>query len=707
MRTLWNQLIIPSNVLEMYMDLVREGSIKDACLISRDMTDLCKFQSPMQLYELIKSAPRDVAPEDLTNWIRTDVAPYLFEILSATAPPTDVAQKIVVSVKIAKYISQWAKDYEDCDRNPFRAIHVVNCASSIVKVALGIHESVPSWPEPKFESIKWSNSFICIADEELKAFLTQSASTILSTELYLRIQKDVWLLWDKKLSLAMIEDRGIQGILFGQLWDIPFDQFSNVLNTMVFPILDIFQIPIDVMLEEWIRDALSTRVITCIEVDATHQNATKNELEGDLGRLIHAAKAITSPSIRANIILLLLQVPIVISPTLDPNDSFERTSMPSEENVGAAKSLLKHKFCVDDLCLTARSLCGEVEATARESLIEALRLQRIKSLAYSYGVDDLDPRNYRQIRQVAGLIACRVTSPTSIPDAVEIVHAWSSGDFDITGLLSRALVHRATNDFTDRSDDQAQQRNLYLESALKSIPSRRLKVTVETTINCLLDMIQTVSDEASRIDKSTADSSTNSKIIMIRLNCQYFILIQSTIFILSWYLDEFKSMSQKLRNGDTDVNSCSDSWQSSLKRKSTTKTAMTHDWSFTDIEELYFPLTNVMLFNLKRMRQLYSESDVMLSVQDLQVSDKCKLIASKLAEIRTGEIINMYETSKNLGATAYVDRTITPNNRRACGVLNVSVLYFNHKILKSLFKNNQKVEYIFFLSASFLLLPIK
>ena len=156
-RSFWVQLIRPKNVLDFYLSLIREGHVNDACIVSRHFPELSMFASTLQLYETIKFIPRDISTEELIQWVEKDMMPYLFKSLSIYTAQEEIVQNIVLCIKVSNYFSEWAKDYEELDCNPFRAAIISKFASLITKTTLGVHDSFPIWPDIPWQVSKMKN----------------------------------------------------------------------------------------------------------------------------------------------------------------------------------------------------------------------------------------------------------------------------------------------------------------------------------------------------------------------------------------------------------------------------------------------------------------------------------------------------------------------------------------------------------------------
>ena len=197
----------------------------------------------------------------------------------------------------------------------------------------------------------------------------------------------------------------------------------------------------------------------------------------------------------------------------------------------------------------AQSVGSFVEESVRETLTAAVRAHQHKALAARYGIIGVDPRNVQQIRAAAAMISVRMDCPRAIPDAIELVQHVSS--FNVSALLSRALVHRATNALTHFADEY--ERDKTIQQALAFVPQSRLTVVVEDAVACLVGMIDELCGSlSSTLGEMTIEGEKGLKEREKGLKDREkqvcddknmsMILCRSAICITSHYLDEKRGL---------------------------------------------------------------------------------------------------------------------------------------------------------------------
>jgi hypothetical protein len=132
-----------------------------------------------------------------------------------------------------------------------------------------------------------------------------------------------------------------------------------------------------------------------------------------------------------------------------------------------------------------------VEPSASEALLEAIRLLRTKALAASYGVASFDPRDRNQIRAAASIIALRGRE-LALRDAMDFASSWGTDSADLSGLLTRAVVHRSTAP----SAEEEGTRDQAIRNALVQVPPHSLLAVVEDSCSYLIESLQDTCEEA-------------------------------------------------------------------------------------------------------------------------------------------------------------------------------------------------------------------
>jgi hypothetical protein len=200
---------------------------------------------------------------------------------------------------------------------------------------------------------------------------------------------------------------------------------------------------------------------------------------------------------------------------------------------------------------------------------------------------------------------------------------------------------------------------------------------------------------------------------MDEFQVKYSAYIQSAIVILTWYLDEKKGLLISLSNQFNTI----DTLSGMSDKVSHQKEQHLSDWIMSKDVDLFSNLNATVLTSLKNLRLLQSDFKLLLSLSDLQDLDVCKSYAVKYADLRVMEIISTIKTkndeaqsrenitnssnksndnipvhdSNDANNSFSHDQLITVTNKKLCVILNVSVIYFNHRMLKTLFKLNEKV----------------
>jgi hypothetical protein len=235
---------------------------------------------------------------------------------------------------------------------------------------------------------------------------------------------------EEAVSLGSVAEFGLTGLLFNRLWDVevPSSQsveiiaqtlssvFDKELDSVVKPAAEYFSLNVDDLLKQWIEQSIAERVIVLESMSSTNGRSEEDleEPHDDtdsnvcLWKLTEAVKRIQSISNRADVLLLLLQLP-VIADCKQAHLGNTATSVPKtvEDAIGTVSTLCRAaQECVNMLSSTQTG----VESTnqQRDKLIEALRLQKIRTVAASYGVVCLDPRDPVQIKSAAYLIASKL-----------------------------------------------------------------------------------------------------------------------------------------------------------------------------------------------------------------------------------------------------------------------------------------------------------
>ena len=247
------------------------------------------------------------------------------------------------------------------------------------------------------------------------------------------------------------------------------------------------------------------------------------------------------------------------------------------------------------LCSLAQTTSQEVNTSASEALVEALRLHRIKALARRYGIVSFDPRDKGQIRAAANMIALHTSFDTTpdtindasthitmqpIRDALEFAASWGDDSADLSGMLTRALVHRATLSITIASSSSspsssllpsvlsnkaltdaevaaAQTRVETLRAVLACVPPQRMLAVVEDSCSFLLSALSDLcegddqadsgclsKDKGSNADPALATSPVGA--LSDEEGEEARVLVRSLVTIISTYLDGLRDAGNRL-----------------------------------------------------------------------------------------------------------------------------------------------------------------
>ena len=709
--------------MDSYIKSIKEGKITQAIAISKSFQSLTQLKI-QHIYDLLKNIPDQIDSSDLLKLLKQDLLPsilssYTYDYNTTIDSPTSNTTStttsnhavedtvmVITALKIANIISEWAIDYEDINKNPYESLQYTNISIDIICYILGLSISMLKlsyWPVLSLDLT--SVPFISTPkDESIEQWKEELIYKIFKQQYLLSFICNIWTSGQGKIRWTEVEKFGVPGVIFDRMWETPLSDFVTLITESVAPMIkDVLYTTQDTLLHDWVRHSLQSRVLGEGEkTDLTHLNEPEIRASGtagdieesgfgqELARLKLGTELIESAGVKAQLVLLLLQLPAVSNikagSTLESNASI--------------KALYELAQCI--------STQSDVDASVRESLVEALRLQRIQALVASYGVENIDPRNPRQLRTVAGLISIRVSVPSSIADAIEIIQAWSTGNLNVSGLLSRALLHRATYRSDDCSDDMMTYRATLLRDALTSVLQlsgralhqyhMKLSTIVENTISALVDTLRDLCCD-------TDEGRVNDELMI-----QYKVSCESAIVILSWYLEE-KNAHQNNKNITTTTASPSLTGRATTSSHSSSRSKVgfrSSEAVFVVREDIYSVITTHILSLLKRLRYLCSEFDVCITLHNLQDASYCRGTIASMATTRADELIQeneLIQTTADSGSNSRgggrgrgnnsrdIGEVLTLKNQRACALLEVSSVYFTHTVMKALFKRNEMVSF--------------
>ncbi len=293
--------------------------------------------------------------------------------------------------------------------------------------------------------------------------------------LYLHMKLSFFVQCNHAVTVEDIKRDGIKGIIFNILWSFEITNLETHVKTVIIPLLQEYKEDFNAVLADWISINVTKKLLF---YDSKIENIDENEESFDscsdaesdddhtLLRLLIAVNLLDNYDIKVKLILLLLSVPSIEK---YPTSSFLRVDTGGEYLIELANHLVNYQQENSNYNL-------------KESLIEAIRLYRMKMIARHYGIKSIDPRNPRHVRAAVALISANITGAQPILDAMDFINAWSTANYDMSGMLTRALVHRAAfidpNGYNDKE--------LNIRALISVIPSTLNPVLiVQDAIDCM------------------------------------------------------------------------------------------------------------------------------------------------------------------------------------------------------------------------------
>ena len=453
-----------------------------------------------------KSIPDSIPPSEIVAWIRTDILPLLHLLSTA-----GTGNGFSIASELANELCRRATLSAELLDHPFEALIAAELAVLLVS-------SIQ--PSPHFTSCNTASSLSKVkTDVDNDPQPSQLCCRLLKN---LQIQAAIWRSWgaQDRPCLFDVESVGLTGLVWRRLWtlrDSEVDICEDITH-VIEPLVKQFGGDVDDDLQSWVRDTIEQNVILLDNhprASALNPFEEEEETTCSLSRLISVVAAIRNPHRRVTSLLLLFQVPAI--------DRIEEHSLPDEASIISTTTVegdnvaedeaasANKKTCtlaekdradntVNRLYLLAQAACLLVEPVAAEALTEAIRLQRRKTLAASYGVISFDPRDRHQIRAAASVIALRGT-PHSLRDAIEFASSWGNDSADLTGLLTRAVVHRSTcvalntPSGCDVSDESIL-REKEIRNVLGQVPPNRFLAVVEDSCTYLIESLEGICEDS-------------------------------------------------------------------------------------------------------------------------------------------------------------------------------------------------------------------
>ena len=405
------------------------------------------------LLKAFKSIPEKTSPYDIVSWLKADLLPRL-HMWGKVYPHQSLDEGQTLASQVVMELCKRASLSARILLHPFDALiaaeQAVSIASSFSR-PLGVGES-PS----------------------ALGVIAMTSRSLLN---HLQIQACLWRNWGSKNrpTLEDVEEIGLCGLVRERLWTLNDSETDITKDVMcaIKPVLLEFGYSSDDVLQSWISDAVSERVVLVDdrvgkysdgrEVDTPNHDDAEDHC-CSLSRLVSVSSLIDCPRKRIISLLLLFQVPAVDlieecssdleelgsgketlhdDENVQSNEHDNQTKMSVEkEGVGRKEGqipqVMKNRGVdtVTRLCILAQAACLLVDAGAAEAITEAIRLKRIKSLAASYGVISFDPRDKHQIRAVASIIALKGGRVHALRDAMEFASSWGTDSADLSGTAT-------------------------------------------------------------------------------------------------------------------------------------------------------------------------------------------------------------------------------------------------------------------------------
>ena len=464
-------------------------------------------------------------------------------------------------------------------------------------------------------------------------------------------------LWDLPWGLEEVTSLGLVGIIWSRLSSTNERDMSTEVHTRIRPFARQFQGNPDKILLEWVVHAISSRVIVArLEDDYSSNEIVDVDVDGPctLSILFVVVSLIVDVPSRAEAVfqlLLLLQSLQAPKDNASPDDATEDGV---EQGGDAYRKYDIQSFSVK-LITMAEEITRSDTTHAYDELLEAIRLQKLRTIAAKYSIVGLDVRNAGQVREAVYLIASRIHQSMSVHDAMEFLNAWSGASIDLSALLSRAVIVRSMSVLeSDRALDDANQtaaenisRDKLVISVLNLVPANCRAALTNEVCNFFLCTLSDLRYAACKEGVSPGDLATDDDKREARQACH------GAIIAISWYLDSLTTSETA-----SVMNDPNDGW--------------------IDAE---------LLSVLKRLQCLQLEFGIYLTVSELKGNMIGRMLAKQIAEKRANELL----ASNSL----ILEGTITPLTavlRRACVLLGVSRVYAAHEIMRKLLATGSLVR---------------
>lgn len=621
--------LLPSNIPSTLRSLLAAGRAKQALLVTQRCV---RGVLPLEAAETVRLIPATCPTDEVVHWIRYGVVARL------AVDSTTASSSLVGGLTITAELLRWAKQLEESTGSPFEALKLLSLAREL------------------------ATSTPCAADSSTTALV----SDVHAMYRHLTLQKAVWEHWQDEIRLEEVVELGLRGIVFDRIDSVEESGLIVDIKGKVQSVVGQFGACLDELLRDWIQETISSKLVQAGGNEDTAQDADDGD-KCTLSRLVLVAAAISDRSIQARMVLTLLQMPVLEDVSLQSTSPY--SDLKSSVTPGNHQNESTRMLC--ELAATAMDY---VDGATRDALTEATKLLKIKALAASYGVENFEPRNSKQVRAVVILIASSLHRLEAVRDAVEFASSWGSSSVDMSAVLTRAIVQRSTNAkvFSTQNSSFDEQ----LKRAIEYLPEELVQVVLEDSLIYLLDDLTDVSEEIVFQPETVASdaASTDAK---RRAEMD----VRAAVLLTSHYLDITRRDSGAASSSSATTTAASVDTTTASKERRIRFQEKRDEWINADL-----------LARLKRIATLQISHGVYLCIADLDDNEVCQTIAVKLAKHRVQDLIT--ETSSSAVAA---DKTssisaLDAHSRKACALLNVCPTFFTHTAMKLLVEASHTVS---------------
>lgn len=654
--------IIKTSPMQLWEQYLCTGSFAAAAVVRARHLHGVAFQPG----SLLKAISNSVDSKLLLEWVQGVLVPYFFQQFNARGYQDGTLQaQLELSVQ---EVLRRAELLEARQKHPFDAILYCEVAAQLVSLVAAPVELVAG--STKVSSLSGQVAGMMTLLKQ-SAFMRQHYMGVSGSTTANKPDSG------HKYSFYSLKELGdiggLQGLMF-QLFDstgvqyhdddadsglgpgcgaIPFD-----LGPFLQGLSCEFGASYDDMCLRWIDDTVNNKVLALsanvfesrsLDLDASYQSRASDSTDEGfatpvaLMHLLAVACSISDPFQKAKAMLLLLQVPA--------------------NTTAAAITARLYDIAEGLLAVLGGTSLGD-------SLQEAVRSYKLSNITARYNVTKLNLRDKRQVKAAAYVIASRwqqqyvgqsnhqmqggsqgehpsVVFDQSICDAVAFVTSRNAGGIELCAVLARGILLRIL-DFPTTSCSVS--REDVIANALKQVPSHCLKVVAENVCTHLVQEMDSYVELLAELGAPESDD----RVEVQRQNRQkelrlgWWTATSGLITTLSTYLDIIM------------LRPLGSSWCS------------------------------MELLNMcKNLRALYTDSDLVVSLKQIQDEEHCKTIVCGIAGKQANVLV---DTSKESCATGAALQLLTTEQRRCCGILNVSCVYFLFELANNLIAKKEIVS---------------